>query len=170
MVNTVKTLLKSVREYKKPSLITPVFMAVEAFCECLMPFFMSRMISESILQMDGAIAHILRSGAILLFLAVCSLTSGVLAGRFAAQASCGFASNLRHDLFYRVQKFSFANVDKFSTSSLVTRLTTDVTNVQQSYQMCLRITIRVPLQFIFAIIMSFSIILSHLRGSFTDSS
>ena len=98
--------------------------------------------------------HILKYGAILLGLAILSLTSGVLAGRFAARASCGFASNLRHDLFYRVQKFSFANVDKFSSSSLVTRLTTDVTNVQQSYQMCLRIAIRVPLQFIFAIIMS----------------
>ena len=101
--------------------------------------------------------HILKYGALLLLLAIGSITSGVLAGQFAATASCGFASNLRHDLFYSVQKFSFADVDKFSTSSLVTRLTTDVTNVQQSYQMCLRIAIRVPLQFIFAIIMSFTI-------------
>ncbi len=157
MKKTIKTLLKSVRQYKKPSIITPIFMAVEAFCECLIPFFMARMISESVLINDGAIMHILKHGAILLLLAIGSITSGVLAGRFAAQASCGFASNLRHDLFYKVQKFSFANVDKFSTSSLVTRLTTDVTNVQQSYQMCLRIAIRVPLQFLFAIIMSFSI-------------
>ena len=95
--------------------------------------------------------------SVLLVLAMLSMLSGALAGKFAATASCGFASNLRHDLFYRVQKFSFGNVDKFSTSSLVTRLTTDVTNVQQSYQMCLRIAIRVPLQFIFAIIMSFTI-------------
>ncbi len=153
----VRTLLKSVRQFKKPSLITPLFMAVEAFCECLIPFFMAKMISQQVLAMDGAVAHILQYGVILLLLAVCSITSGVLAGRFAARASCGFASNLRHDLFYKVQKFSFANVDKFSTSSLVTRLTTDVTNVQQSYQMCLRIAIRVPLQFIFAIIMSFTI-------------
>ena len=157
MANTVKTLLKSVRQYKKPSLVTPVFMAIEAFCECLIPFFMAQMISESVLKQSGAMAHILKHGAILLVLAACSITSGVLAGRFAATASCGFAANLRHDLFYKVQKFSFANVDKFSTSSLVTRLTTDVTNVQQSYQMCLRIAIRVPLQFIFAIIMSFTI-------------
>ena len=157
MANTVKTLLKSVRQYKKPSLITPVFMAIEAFCECLIPFFMAQMISESVLKQSGAMAHILKYGGILLVLAACSITSGVLAGRFAATASCGFAANLRHDLFYKVQKFSFANVDKFSTSSLVTRLTTDVTNVQQSYQMCLRIAIRVPLQFIFAIIMSFTI-------------
>lgn len=156
-MNTVKTLLKSVRQYKKPSLITPMFMALEAFCECLIPFFMAKMISEDALASGSAMTHILKYGVILLGLAVLSLMSGVLAGRFAAKASCGFASNLRHDLFYRVQKFSFSNVDKFSSSSLVTRLTTDVTNVQQSYQMCLRIAIRVPLQFIFAIIMSFVI-------------
>ncbi len=156
-VNMIKTLLKSVRQFKAPSLITPIFMAIEAFCECLIPFFMAKMINEDVLAQADAMQTILKYGGILLLLAVCSLTSGVLAGRFAAKASCGFASNLRHDLFYRVQKFSFANVDKFSTSSLVTRLTTDVTNVQQSYQMCLRIAIRVPLQFIFAIIMSFII-------------
>ena len=154
---TVKTLLKSVRQYKKPSLITPIFMTIEAFCECLIPFFMAKMVNRVQASEVATMTPIVKYGAILLLLAICSLTSGVLAGRFAAQASCGFASNLRHDLFYRVQKFSFANVDKFSTSSLVTRLTTDVTNVQQSYQMCLRIVIRVPLQFIFAIIMSFTI-------------
>ena len=156
MASTVKTLLKSVRQYKKPSLVTPVFMLLEAFCECLIPFFMSQMINEAAIS-SGDLWHIAKYGGILLLLAAVSLTSGVLAGRFAAQASCGFATNLRHDLFYKVQKFSFANVDKFSTSSLVTRLTTDVTNVQQSYQMCLRIVIRVPLQFLFAIIMSFTI-------------
>ena len=156
MISIIKTLLKSVRQYKKPSIITPIFMTIEAFCECLMPFFMSQMINEQALQSAGAVAHIVKNGVILLALAAASMTSGALAGKFAAQASCGFATNLRHDLFYRVQKFSFANVDKFSSSSLVTRLTTDVTNVQQSYQMSLRIAIRVPLQFIFAIIMSFS--------------
>ena len=153
----IKTLLKSVRQYKKPSIITPIFMLIEAFCECLMPFFMSQMINDKVLTSPNALQHILTYGGILLLLAIASLTSGALAGKFAAQASCGFATNLRHDLFYKVQKFSFANVDKFSSSSLVTRLTTDVTNVQQSYQMCLRIAIRVPLQFLFAIIMSFSI-------------
>ena len=162
----VKTLLKSVRQYKKPSLITPIFMMVEALCECLIPFFMAQMISAIDPSLDSGIPApvgkeamfiILRYGAILLGLAILSMTSGALAGKFAATASCGFASNLRHDLFYRVQKFSFANVDKFSTSSLVTRLTTDVANVRQSYQMCLRIVIRVPLQFLFAIIMSFTI-------------
>ena len=157
MASTVKTLLKSVRQYKKPSLITPIFMAVEAFCECLIPFFMSRMIDTEALSQPNAMQHILLYSAILIGLAAISMLSGGLAGKFAATASCGFAANLRHDLFYKVQKLSFSNVDKFSASSLVTRLTTDVTNVQQSYQMCLRIAIRVPLQFIFAIIMSFVI-------------
>ena len=156
----IRTLLKSVRQYKKPSLITPIFMAVEAFCECLIPFFMALMITKidvKDITSQKAMRTILTYGGIMVVLAVLSMTSGVLAGRFAATASCGFAANLRHDLFYSVQKFSFSNVDRFSTSSLVTRLTTDVTNVQQSYQMCLRIVIRVPLQFLFAIIMSFII-------------
>lgn len=160
MLKTIKPLLKSVRQYKKTSLITPIFMAIEALCECLMPFFMAQLIGAIDIQgIDAttAMQEILKYGAILLGLAICSLSSGAIAGKFAATASCGFASNLRHDLFYKVQKFSFANVDKFSTSSLVTRLTTDVTNVQQSYQMCLRIVIRVPLQFLFAIIMSFTV-------------
>ena len=156
----IRPLLGSVREYKKPSIITPLFMALEAFCECLIPFFMARMIAAIDVEgisSDAAMREIFKFGGILLVLAIFSMASGGLAGKFAATASCGFAKNLRHDLFYKVQKFSFANVDKFSTSSLVTRLTTDVTNVQQSYQMCLRIAIRVPLQFIFAIMMSFTI-------------
>ena len=157
MASTVKTLIKSVREYKKPSIITPFFMAIEAFCECLIPFFMSRMIDAHALAQASAMRHVLTYGGILLLLAAISMLSGGFAGKFAATASCGFARNLRHDLFYKVQKFSFSNVDKFSSSSLVTRLTTDVTNVQHAYQMCLRIAIRVPLQFIFAIVMSFVI-------------
>lgn len=157
MASTVKTLIKSVRQYKKPSIITPFFMAIEAFCECLIPFFMSKMIDTHALAQDSAMRHVLTYGGILLALAAISMLTGGLAGKFAATASCGFAKNLRHDLFYKVQKFSFSNVDKFSSSSLVTRLTTDVTNVQHAYQMCLRIAIRVPLQFIFAIVMSFVI-------------
>ena len=156
----LKTLLKSVREYKKPALVTPCFMVLEALCECLIPFFMAQLISRIEtpgIDADTAMRTVLIYGGVLLLLAAVSITSGVLAGRFAATASCGFAKNLRHDLFYRVQKFSFGNVDTFSSSSLVTRLTTDVTNVQQSFQMCLRIVVRVPLQFIFAIVMSFTI-------------
>ena len=136
-------------------MITPIFMAVEAFCECLIPWFAGRLITVISVEGVNLMQEIYKYAAILVLLALCSLLSGVLAGRYAATASCGFAKNLRHDLFYRVQKFSFGNVDKFSSSSLVTRLTTDVTNVQNSYQMCLRIAIRVPLQFLFAIIMSF---------------
>ena len=162
MASTEKTLLKSVREYKKPSLITPIFMLIEALCECLIPFFMAQLIGAIDPQTGSvtgkeAIIIIVEYGGLLLGLALVSMLSGGFAGKFAATASCGFAKNLRHDLFYKVQKFSFASVDKFSTSSLVTRLTTDVTNVQQSYQMCLRIVIRVPLQFLFAIVMSFTI-------------
>ena len=156
----IQPLLGSVREYKTPSLITPFFMALEAFCECLIPFFMAKMIAAidiKDISSDAAMQAIFKFGGTLLLLAFLSMLSGGLAGKFAATASCGFAKNLRHDLFYKVQKFSFANVDTFSSSSLVTRLTTDVTNVQQSYQMCLRIAIRVPLQFLFAIIMSFTI-------------
>lgn len=148
----VKTLLKSVREYKKPSLVTPIFMVLEVVCECLIPLMMSKMLSGS-----AEIAQILKYGGIMILLACFSITFGIMGGRFAAIASCGFAKNLRKDLFYSVQGFSFKDVDKFSTSSLVTRLTTDVTNVQNSYQMCLRIVIRVPLMFIFSVIMGMSI-------------
>ncbi len=156
----IRPLLGSVREYKKPSLITPLFMALEALCECLIPFFMAKLIAA--IDVEGisstaAMNAIFKFGGVLILLAFFSMMSGGFAGKFAATASCGFAKNLRHDLFYKVQKFSFANVDTFSSSSLVTRLTTDVTNVQHSYQMCLRIAIRVPLQFLFAIIMSFTI-------------
>ena len=152
MASTVKTLLKSVREYKKPSLITPVFMLLEAVCECLIPFMMSKMLEGS-----APMSQILTYGGIMLALAMGSLFCGIMGGRFGAIASCGFAKNLRKDLFYSVQNFSFKDVDKFSTSSLVTRLTTDVTNVQQAYQMCLRIVIRVPLMFIFSVVMSMTI-------------
>lgn len=146
------TLLKSVREYKKPSLITPVFMLLEAVCECLIPFMMSKMLEGS-----APMSQILTYGGIMLALATGSLFCGIMGGRFGAIASCGFAKNLRKDLFYSVQNFSFKDVDKFSTSSLVTRLTTDVTNVQQAYQMCLRIVIRVPLMFVFSVVMSMTI-------------
>lgn len=148
----VKTLLKSVREYKKPSLVTPLFMVGEAICECLIPFVMSLMLTEPV-----SMEKILLFGGILLCLAILSLTCGICGGKFAATASCGFAKNLRKDLFYSVSDFSFKDVDDFSSSSLVTRLTTDVSNVQMAYQMCLRIVIRVPLMFIFSVIMGLSI-------------
>ena len=152
----VKTLLKSMREYKKPALITPLFMVLEAVCECMIPYMMTKMLATGA---DGSVPmrQILTYGGIMLVLAVLSLTGGVMGGKYAAIASCGFAKNLRKDLFYSVQDFSFKDVDKFSTSSLVTRLTTDVSNVQMAFQMCLRIVIRVPLMFIFAIAMGMTI-------------
>ena len=152
----VKTLLKSVREYKKPALVTPLFMTLEAVCECLIPYMMTRMLATDATG-NVPMRQILIYGGIMLVLAIFSLTGGVMGGKYAAIASCGFAKNLRKDLFYSVQDFSFKDVDKFSTSSLVTRLTTDVTNVQMAFQMCLRIVIRVPLMFIFAIVMGCTI-------------
>lgn len=149
----VKTLVKSVREYKKYAFLTPACMVIEVVCECLIPLIMSMMIKNG----EESLPHIIGYGAILVVLAAFSLFGGGMAGKFAASASCGFAKNLRQDLFYAVQHFSFKDVDKFSSSSLVTRLTTDVTNVQNAFQMCIRIVVRVPLMFIFSFIMGFKI-------------
>ena len=149
----VKTLVKSVREYKKYAFLTPACMVIEIVCECLIPLIMSMMIKNG----EESLPHIIGYGAILVVLAAFSLFGGGMAGKFAASASCGFAKNLRQDLFYAVQHFSFKDVDKFSSSSLVTRLTTDVTNVQNAFQMCIRIAVRVPLMFIFSFIMGFKI-------------
>lgn len=155
----VKTLLKSVREYKKPSIITPLFMVGEAICECAIPFIMSQML---LTDQAGNVPmkQLLLYGGLMLLLAVLSLICGIMGGKFGGIASCGFAKNLRKDLFYAVQDFSFKDVDKFSTSSLVTRLTTDVSNVQMAYQMCLRIVVRVPLMFTFSSVMSFITVVS----------
>ena len=149
----VKTLVKSVREYKKYAFLTPACMVIEVVCECLIPLIMSVMIKNG----EESLPHIIGYGAILVVLAAFSLFGGGMAGKFAASASCGFAKNLRQDLFYAVQHFSFKDVDKFSSSSLVTRLTTDVTNVQNAFQMCIRIAVRVPLMFIFSFVMGFKI-------------
>ncbi len=149
----VKTLVKSVREYKKYAFLTPACMVIEVVCECLIPLIMSMMIKNG----EESLPHIIGYGAILVVLAAFSLFGGGMAGKFAASASCGFAKNLRQDLFYAVQHFSFKDVDKFSSSSLVTRLTTDVTNVQNAFQMCIRIAVRVPLMFIFSFVMGFKI-------------
>lgn len=150
----IKTLIKSVREYKKASILTPTFVALEVMLECVLPFIMARLIDD----LNGnSLDSIVRYGAILIVLAFMSLYCGVMSGRYAATASTGFAANLRHDLFYEIQDFAFADIDKFSTSSLVTRMTTDVTNVQNAYQMVIRIAVRTPLMFLFSIIMAFSI-------------
>ena len=150
----VKTLLQSIREYKKASILTPIYVALEVLLECILPFVMADLIDH----MDGtSMDPVIKYGLVLLIMAFLSLLCGVLSGREAATAACGFAKNLRHDLFYRIQTFSFADVDKFSSSSLVTRMTTDVTNVQNAYMMVIRIAVRTPLMMIFSLFMAFSI-------------
>jgi len=150
----LKTLLKSVREYKKISIITIVFTATEVILECIIPFVMALLIDS----VEGSnIKPVFSYGSVLIILALCSLFCGVMAGRCAATGASGFAKNLRKDLYYSVQEYSFEDVDKFSQSSLVTRLTTDVANVQMAYQMCTRIVIRVPLMIIFSFVMAVTI-------------
>lgn len=148
----IKRLLKCVREYKFSSIITPVFMAFEVIVECIIPFVTAKLVNQ--IESDCDIATIAKYGMILILLAAASLVFGMLGGHFGAVASCGFAKNVRHDLFRAVQSFSFGNIDKFSTSSLVTRLTTDVTNVQMAYMMSIRIAVRCPLMLVFALCMA----------------
>ncbi len=146
----VKILMKSIREYKKASIATPLFMCGEVSMETLMPFIMAKLIDE--LEKNN-IRMVLLYGGILICIAFTSLFFGTMSARKAAVASCGFAKNLRHDLFHKVMDFSFSDVDTFSPSSLVTRLTTDVTNLQNAYAMIIRMAVRVPLMFLFSIIM-----------------
>ena len=151
-LHVVGQLAKSVREYKKDSILTPVYVTVEVILEVLIPFVTSFLIAAI---NDANMSRVFALGGILVALAFLALAFGVLSGKACARASTGFAKNLRKDLYYRVQTFSFANIDKFSSSSLVTRLTTDVTNVQMSYMMVIRIAIRSPMMFIFSIVMAF---------------
>ena len=150
-----RTLLKSVREYKTSSILAPAFIAAEVIVECIIPFITAELINN--IENGCDITTIVKFGLLLVLMAAISLACGALAGHFAAKASCGFAKNLRHDLYVAVQNFSFSNIDKFSTSGLVTRLTTDVANVQMSYMMIIRTAVRCPMMLIFAFIMSFII-------------
>ncbi len=149
----LKTLAKSIREYKKLSMITPLFMALEVGIECVIPFVIARLVNQVKAGCDMML--LLKDGGILIVLALLSLTFGSLAGTTAAIASSGFSKNLRHDMFSAIQKYSFQNIDKFSSSSLVTRLTTDITNVEMAFMMIIRVAIRSPLMLIFAFVMSF---------------
>lgn len=151
----VKTLIKSIREFKKPSILTSFLMALEVFMEILIPFLLSKLIDDGITP--GNVKNILIIGIGLVVLAFLSLFFGVNSGKCAAKASSGFARNLREDMYNKIQEFSFLNIDKFSTSSIVTRLTTDVTNVQMAYMMIIKAAIRSPMTIIFAMIMSFTI-------------
>ena len=157
----VKTLSKSIREYKRPSILSPIFVSFEVILECLMPLvivlFLDALESEETIAEGRLMEVILVYGGILIGMAVLSLICGMLSGRFAARASAGFAKNLRKDMYYAIQDYSFANIDRFSTSSLVTRQTTDVTNVQMAYMMIIRVAIRCPLMLIFSLVMSFTV-------------
>lgn len=151
----LRNVLKSVGEYKKASLLAPVTVSIEVFFEVLIPFFMATLIDKGI--NTGDMTEILRYGGFLVVLAMAALVFGILSGHFAAVASAGFAKNLRKRMYYKVQDFSFLNIDHFSTSSLVTRMTTDITNVQNAYQMIIRVAVRAPIMLIFSFIMAFKV-------------
>lgn len=154
-MHTIKTLAGSIREYTKASLLSPLFVVVEAIIEILIPTVIATLIDKGIT--NRSMQAIWQYGLILILCAAVSLAAGFLSGRFAAVASSGFGKNLRHDEFERVQQFSFTNIDRFSTGSIITRLTTDVTNVQNSYQMIIRIGMRAPIMLVAAWIFSFRI-------------
>ena len=183
MVNHITA---AIRENKKDSILAPVFVCAEVLFEVLLPIVMASLIDKGIDA--GNMSEILRLGVILIVMAMCALAFGILSGVAAANASAGLARNLRHDIYYHVQDFSFANIDKFSTAGIVTRLTTDVTNVQNAYQMIIRVAVRSPVMLIFAFIMTIRIspslsmiyvcaipllgiglglIISHVHGLFT---
>lgn len=151
----IKRLSKSIREYRTVTILTPIMMIGEVVCECIIPMITKNLIDS--IQNGCSMGVITKYGIGLLGMAILSLLFGSIAGWLCATASAGFAKNLRHDLFYKVQEYSFSNIDKFSTSSLVTRLTTDVTNVQMAFMMIIRIAVRSPLMLIFAFIMSFNV-------------
>ena len=150
----IKTLAASIRDYMKPTIATPLLVLYEVACEMAIPFVTANLIDT--IKTGASVEQILPTAGILVLLALVSLFFGAAAGITCSHASCGFAKNLRHDLFYKIQTFSFANIDAFSSSSLVTRLTTDVTNVQQAFMLIIRIAVRAPLVLIFAFVMAYA--------------
>ena len=151
----IKKLASYIKEYKKSAIATPIFVILEVVMEVVIPLLMARIIDVGIQNSD--IHYILEMGILLIISAILSLTFGMLSGRFAAKASAGYAKNLRKAMFHKIQDYSFENIDKFSTSSLVTRMTTDITNVQMAFQMIIRILVRGPMMMIFALLMVLSI-------------
>ncbi len=149
----IKVLARSIREYKKASILTPLLVTVEVILECAIPFVIANLVNQ--MQAGCSMDVIVKYGLALIIMAIVSLIFGGLAGSTCATASAGFARNLRKDMFYKIQDYSFQNIDKFSVSSLVTRLTTDITNVQMAYMMIIRIAIRCPLMLIFSFAMGF---------------
>ena len=156
----IRTILKQVKQYKKPSLLTPLFATLEVIMEVLIPYVIAAIVDKGI--EGGNMQAVYRYGAIMLVMAMFSLLFGILAGKYAAAASAGFACNLRDSMYENIQRFSFSNIDKFSTAGLVTRMTTDVTNIQNAYQMVIRIAVRAPLMLICSMFMCFFI---HVRMS-----
>lgn len=148
----IKLLTKSIRQYKGASIATPILVSCEVVIECIIPFMIASLVNE--INAGCEIAMILRYGALLVCMAGLSLLFGALAGATCAKASSGLARNLRRDMFSSIQGYSFENIDHFMTSSLVTRMTTDVTNVQNAYMMVIRTAIRSPLMLIFAFVMA----------------
>ena len=153
MNSIVKTLARSIREYKKTSILTPLLVTVEVVMECAIPFVIANLVNQ--MQAGCSMDVIVRYGTALLVMAVISLIFGGAAGATCANASAGFARNLRKDMFYKIQDYSFENIDKFSVSSLVTRLTTDISNVQMAYMMIIRVAVRCPLMLVFSFAMGF---------------
>ena len=151
----IKKLASFIKEYKKYTILTPIFVVLEVIMEVIIPLLMAKIIDVGIQNND--VKYILEIGALLIVSAIMSLAFGMLSGRFAAKASAGYSKNLRKAMFHKIQDYSFENIDKFSTSSLVTRMTTDVTNVQMAFQMIIRILVRGPIMMIFALLMVLSI-------------
>ena len=150
-----RKLFQSIREFKKESILAPIFVILEVLMEVLIPLQMAKIIDVGI--QNGDLAYIVKMGLILVIMAMLALYFGVKAGKMAAQAGAGYAKNLRHDIFYKVQQFSFKNIDRFSTSSLVTRLTTDITNVQMAYMMSIRLLARAPIMIVLSLVMTMTI-------------
>ena len=151
--STLRTLLGSVKEFKRDTILTPVFVIGEVACDVLIPMMTGRLLDEGV--KNGSMRHILTYGVTVILMAIVALIFGGLSGRFGARASTGFARNLRRDMYHKVQNFSFANIDKFSTSGIITRLTTDVTNVQMAFMMTIRIAMRAPIMLICAWVLTF---------------
>ena len=151
----IRELAKSIREYKKETIITPIFMILEVIMEMLIPYFIADLIDKGV--MNGDMSVIIKIGIYLILCAVMSLVFSIIAGIISSKASNGFAKNLRHDIYYRVQNYSFYNIDKFSPASIVTRITTDVSNIQMAYMMMIRMAFRAPFTIIISLFMAFSI-------------
>lgn len=152
MNSLYKTLAKSMRQYIKPSILTMIFLAGEVFAEMMIPYLMAKVLDRGFETKD--IQYIIQIGLLMAVLALISMTCGILGGKFSSDASAGFAANLREDIYRNIQRFSFQNIDRFSTPSLITRLTTDITNIQFAFQMVLKTVIRAPFMIVFAFIMA----------------